>query len=338
MTRTCPSLSGWLLIVVSSCLLAACSSSPVQQAEEPAAAKPTAGKSTAAKPAGQTVKVPAQWGGGYYLDDGPHALVPSNLDGLPDAVPRIDPIHPPSLRPYTVMGQRFVPMTTMKPYRERGHASWYGRRFHGNSTAIGEVYDMYEMTAAHPTLPLPSYARVTNIENGRSVIVRVNDRGPFLRGRLIDLSYAAAHRLGYINAGSAEVEVELLTHDAITEMNREHEAQPTSVAQAPALASAGGGAEPGLTAVSPATVKDTPPTGQAAAYLQLGAFETPANAARLMARVREELSLLADQMHLLDQDGRYRLQIGPFASVTEARNTASRISMLLEVQPYLVMR
>jgi len=104
------------------------------------------------------------------------------------------------------MGQQFVPRTELKPYRERGHASWYGRRFHGNPTSIGEPYDMFAMTAAHPTLPIPSYVRVTNLSNGRTVVVRVNDRGPFLRRRLIDLSYAAAYKLGYVNAGSASVD------------------------------------------------------------------------------------------------------------------------------------
>lgn len=164
-------------------------------------------------------------GGGYYKDDGPGSTIPTNLDTIPDAVPRIEPLHKPALRPYTVMGQSFTPRTALTPYRERGHGSWYGKRFHGNPTSIGEPYDMYAMTAAHPTLPLPSYARVTNLNNGRTVIVRVNDRGPFLRGRIIDLSYAAAHRLGYINAGSALVEVESILPDEIRAMgNRPYSA------------------------------------------------------------------------------------------------------------------
>lgn len=305
----------WLLASLS-LLVGACSSPPVQP-------RATAPQPTAV-PAAPAVK-----GGGYYLDDGPHAVVPSDLDVLADAEPRIEPIYPPSLRPYTVMGQRFVPMTALHPYRERGHASWYGRRFHGNLTAIGEVYDMYKMTAAHPTLPLPSYARVTNVENGRSVIVRVNDRGPFLRGRLIDLSYAAAHRLGYINSGSAVVDVELLTPELIAAMNRERRERPAPLASSPPAV------EP--TPV-PLTLTGASVSGEAAAYLQLGAFETPANAARLMMRVREEFDLMIEQMHLLDDNGRYRLQIGPFPSIAEARNAAGRMVMLLEVQPYLVMR
>ena len=103
-----------------------------------------------------------------------------------------------------------MPATSLRPYHERGVASWYGRKFHGQKTSSGETYDMYAMTAAHPTLPLPSYARVTNVATGKSVVVRVNDRGPFLHDRVIDLSYAAAHRIGIAQKGSGEVEVEAI--------------------------------------------------------------------------------------------------------------------------------
>lgn len=273
-------------------------------------------------------------GGGYYKDDGPGAVVPTNLDQIPDAVPRIEPLHAPALRPYTVMGQRFVPMTELRPYRERGHASWYGRRFHGNPTAIGEPYDMHAMTAAHPTLPLPSYARVTNVANGRSVVVRVNDRGPFLRGRLIDLSYAAAHRLGYVNAGSALVEVEAITHEEIR-----HAATSGATPAAAAARPAHVVTDPGpATASLPGQLPSVPPEVGAAPYLQLGAFSTPANAEELLVRVRTELSAFSDRLHLLDDGGSFRLQLGPFASTDEARLEAARIGMLLDLQPFIVIR
>ena len=123
-------------------------------------------------------------------------------------MPRAEPLHRFANRPYTVLGRDYVPATSLRPYRERGVASWYGRKFHGQKTSTGEIYDMYAMTAAHPTLPLPSYARVTNPATGVSVVVRVNDRGPFLHGRVIDLSFAAAHKLGIAQRGSGEVEVE----------------------------------------------------------------------------------------------------------------------------------
>jgi len=151
---------------------------------------------------------PAPQRGGFYKDDGPGDKPPPNLDAIADAVPRSEPLHRVANLPYERFGRRYTPLTSLQPYRERGIASWYGRRYHGNKTSIGETYDMYAMTAAHPTLPLPSYARVTSVASGRSVVVRLNDRGPFLHGRVIDLSYAAAHRLGIVQAGSGMVEVE----------------------------------------------------------------------------------------------------------------------------------
>jgi len=146
--------------------------------------------------------------GGYYKDDGPGDKPPANLAQLPDAQPKAEPLHRYANRPYKVFGTDYAPLARVQPFRQRGVASWYGKRFHGQKTASGELYDMYAMTAAHPTLPIPSYVRVTHIGNGRSVVVRVNDRGPFHSARIIDLSYAAAYKLGYIQAGSAQVEVE----------------------------------------------------------------------------------------------------------------------------------
>jgi rare lipoprotein A len=148
--------------------------------------------------------------GGYYKDDGPHERPPANLDRVADAVPRTEPLHKYANRPYEALGKRFVPMTSLQPFKQRGMASWYGKRYHGQKTSSGEVYDMYAMTAAHPTLPIPSYARVTSVANGKSVVVRINDRGPFKSDRVIDLSYVAAHKLGYIQAGQARVEVEAI--------------------------------------------------------------------------------------------------------------------------------
>lgn len=143
--------------------------------------------------------------GGYYKDDGPGDKVPANV---PDAVPRVEPLHKYANRPYVAMGKQYVPMTSVQPFHQRGLASWYGKRYHGNKTSSGETYDMYAMSAAHPTLPIPSYARVTNVANGKSVVVRINDRGPFHSARIIDLSYAAAHKIGIVGAGQAQVEVE----------------------------------------------------------------------------------------------------------------------------------
>jgi rare lipoprotein A len=148
--------------------------------------------------------------GGYYKDDGPHERPPANLERVADAVPRSEPLHKFANRPYEALGRRYVPLTSVQRFRQSGLASWYGKRYHGQKTSSGETYDMYAMSAAHPTLPIPSYVRVTNLANGRSVVVRVNDRGPFKSERVIDLSYVAAYKLGFIQAGQARVEVEAI--------------------------------------------------------------------------------------------------------------------------------
>ena len=148
--------------------------------------------------------------GGYLKGDGPGGPPPVNLDKIADATPRAEPLNVGANTPYTALGRKYVPYTSLKAYRERGVATWYGRKFQGKRTASGERYDMYAMTGAHTILPIPSYARVTNLANGRSVVVRINDRGPFHSDRIIDLSYAAAYKLGYVGAGSARVEVEAI--------------------------------------------------------------------------------------------------------------------------------
>ncbi|HLR77410.1 MAG TPA: septal ring lytic transglycosylase RlpA family protein [Burkholderiaceae bacterium] len=153
-------------------------------------------------------------GGGYYKDDGPGTRQ-VNIHAIPDARPRIEPHAPANMRPYRVFGRQYIPITAERPFRQKGIASWYGRKFHGKKTANGEIYDMYAMTAAHPTLPLPSYARVTHAKSGKSVIVRINDRGPFHSSRIIDLSYVAAAKLDLIGPGSGPVIVEAITHDDI---------------------------------------------------------------------------------------------------------------------------
>jgi len=147
--------------------------------------------------------------------DGPPPNPPRGLDRLPDAVPRVEPIRTggPN-KPYEAFGQRYVPVTEDVPLRDRGGASWYGVKFHGRPTSSGEPFDMLAMTAAHRTMPIPSYARVRNPANGREIVVRVNDRGPFVASRVIDLSYAAAAKLDLLR-GVGMVEVLRLTHAEI---------------------------------------------------------------------------------------------------------------------------
>jgi rare lipoprotein A len=181
-------------VLVVGLLICGCASRPLQRAP-PAATAPTASMRPST--------------------DGPGANPPPNLQLTPDAQPRIEPLRVggPN-KPYEVQGQRYVPLAGDVAWTENGGASWYGRKFHGLPTANGEVYDMYAMTAAHKTLPLPSYARVSNPANGKAVIVRINDRGPFVAGRVIDLSYTAALKLGVLNS-VATVQVQRLTFDEI---------------------------------------------------------------------------------------------------------------------------
>lgn len=248
--------------------------------------------------------------GGYYQDDGPSAEPPANLADIPEAVPRAEPLSRSGNRPYTVNGRTYYPLATAEGYRERGIASWYGKKFHGRLTASGEVYDMHAMTAAHRTLPLPSYARVTNLENGRSVVVRVNDRGPFLHNRLIDLSYAAAAKLGILGTGTGLVEVEGIGGGMLP---------PASTT----IAARGGGLE--LIATAQASAAAPPPPRL---YVQAGAFVHQENAERLRARL-EQVAFHPVFIHSAEQvDGRrwWRVRIGPVASVEEADRLTERLA------------
>jgi rare lipoprotein A len=148
--------------------------------------------------------------GGYYQDDGPGDNPPPGLLDTPDAVVRYEPYAKFANKPYAVFGTTYTPLISDAPYLQRGIASWYGVKFHGQRTSSGEAYDMYKMTAAHPTLPIPSYARITNVANGKSVVVRINDRGPFHSDRAIDVSYTAALKLGLLGSGSNQVQIERL--------------------------------------------------------------------------------------------------------------------------------
>ena len=160
-------------------------------------------------------------GGGYYQDDGPPSgfFADSNYSHLPDAVPKYEKPHSGANKPYVIGGKRYVPVTGDRPMTERGTASWYGKKFHGRKTSTGEIYNMYAMTAAHKTMELPSYAKVTNLKNGKSVIVRVNDRGPFVDNRIIDLSYAAARQINLNGRGVGNVDLEVISDENGTPLN-----------------------------------------------------------------------------------------------------------------------
>lgn len=292
-----------------SLLLTACGSQPERPSSNTSPSSPTI-TTTPTSPSGASPRA-----GGYYKDDGPASEIPENLDQTPDAIPRWEPLHKPALRPYEVFGKRYVPNTSIRPYKARGLASWYGKKFHGQKTSIGERYDMFAMTAAHPTLALPSYARVTNLNNGRSVVVRVIDRGPFHAGRIIDLSYTAAHKLDIIRNGSAQVEVEAIVPDSSS----------TSYAQL---------APPAVPA-SPPTVENVLPRG---IYLQLGAFSNADNADNLKRHLTGELDWVREEMHIVRAGGLHRLQLGPYSSRPAADNVAERIRNALGFKPGIVVR
>ena len=178
----------YLILFCTMCLVACGGKRTVK----PAPAPPTSTSKPATVSTSPPVEASSTKPGGYYLDDGPGANPPQDIDSIPNAVPKKELLLDRSNKPYKALGALYTPMTRYQPYKAGGVASWYGKRYHGRKTSSGEVYDMYGMSAAHPTLPLPSYVKVTNPANGRFVVVRVNDRGPFKHNRIIDLSYAAA--------------------------------------------------------------------------------------------------------------------------------------------------
>lgn len=148
--------------------------------------------------------------GRYDIDDDVAPDTPISVDHIEDANPKYEPYSTGGNKDYTVLGQSYKVLRNVNGFKQKGKASWYGKKFHGHKTSNGEVYDMYSMTAAHKTLPIPSYVKVTNLDNHKTTIVRINDRGPFHSGRIIDLSYAAAYKLGVIQTGTANVEIEAI--------------------------------------------------------------------------------------------------------------------------------
>ncbi|HEY0634471.1 MAG TPA: septal ring lytic transglycosylase RlpA family protein [Gammaproteobacteria bacterium] len=239
-------------------------------------------------------------------DSGPRR--PVDTSRAPEPVPRVEPRskygNPAS---YEVNGRQYHVLASSSGYVERGIASWYGTKFHGRRTSSGETYDMYAMSAAHKTLPIPCYARVTNLENGRSVVVRVNDRGPFHDNRLIDLSYAAANRLGINAKGTGLVEVRTVT-------SAEEATAQTQAANAPTA-----GGTPRL-------------------YLQVGAFVSRSNADQLRSRLTSHQIPSASVQQASRPEGPiYRVRIGPLSDTDEADALASRITALGHDTPQVVI-
>ena len=236
--------------------------------------------------------------GAYYLDDGPEEVIPENLSSIPNAIPKKEPLNKFSNRPYKVFGKTYYPMTSLKPYTATGYATWYGKKYHGNKTSIGEVYDMYKMTAAHKTLPLPCYVKVTNLKNDKTVIVRVNDRGPFVKDRIIDLSYAAANRLEIIEKGSELVKVELIDLDKkvkVSEINKQ-------------------------------------------IYIQAGLFSDEKNANNLIKKIKKLGTVKNKNIKKIKNEDQFQVLIGPFANNQKAKNKKDELSNNFFINGFIVKR
>lgn len=253
----------------------------------------------------------------YYSDDGPPESIPDNLASVPSAVPRDEPFHRFANRPYTVFGRTYVPVVNKDPYRQRGTASWYGKKFHGQKTASGEIYDMFAMTAAHPTFPIPSYARVTNLKTGQWVVVRINDRGPFHANRVIDLSYAAALRIGIAGPGSATVEVERVFESP--------EPDPAVTQTLPPAVQ--------IAVETPVVVEES-----AGLWLQLAAFSSRDGAESFREKVVRELSWLHEPVQVSPRDGLHRVRLGPYRNREEALAIADKVRQTLGFVPSLTHR
>ncbi|VTU39177.1 RlpA-like protein precursor [Variovorax sp. PBL-H6] len=316
-------------------------------------------------------------GGSGIGRDGPDANPPSSLGQVPDAEPRVEAIRGGGTsKPYVVLGRSYAPITDDRPWRETGLASWYGRKFHAQSTASGEPYDMYAMTAAHKTLPLPSYVRVRNPANGREVIVRVNDRGPFHDDRIIDLSYTAAYKLDLLR-GVAPVEIERITNADIragtwrrgdTALAQAVPAPaPGAPGSAPTTASAADALAVPIALTSPVVARPRaevreldalpplPETWSEAApapgrseslpiapnsgfWVQLGAFSQRDGVERFQQQVAHSLPALAGALNVFAERGTYRLQAGPYASRDQALEMAEQVRNGMQLAPMIVER
>ena len=306
-----PVYSGVLLLIIT---FQGCGTTPKKSASQTKSIAETSAKS-----------------GGYYLDDGPGANPPPNLDAIADAIPRNEPLHRGANKPYVVFGKTYVPNVAADAFKQQGIASWYGRKFHGQKTSTGEIYDMYAMTAAHPTLPLPSYVRVTNPANHKSVVVRVNDRGPFHPDRIIDLSFAAANRLDIARRGSGKVIVERVFADANGRASEVAVAATATATMTPAPIS------PPIASSAPSSIAAaTPITADSGElFIQLGAFSSMENAEIFRARMSRELDWHREPILLSQKDGLFRVRLGPYKTRIEAETIQAQVKTSHDFLPVI---
>ena len=245
-------------------------------------------------------------------DSAPHPSQVPDIASIPDAVPRQEPLSRYGNMPsYEVFGKTYYTKASAEGYVERGLASWYGTKFHGRRTSSGEPYDMYAMTAAHKTLPLPTYAEVTNLENGRKVIVRINDRGPFVGDRIIDLSYTAAVKLGIKERGTGMVEVRAITPGGASPSTPRQPSETQTQAQP-----------------QPQQVAQTSPV-DSGVYLQVGAFSTMSRAQEVKTTLQLQISdSVRIQPVSRPQGDVYRVRIGPLASVEQSDALSDKLKSM----------
>lgn len=285
--------TNFLMLLILCLLVAACSGNKAK----PGAAKPATG--------------PYNPNDGRYAHDkdfGPDEDV--DLSHIPDAVPRYETrTRAGNKNPYTVLGKTYHLIEDETSYKERGYASWYGKKFNGYNTSNGERYDMYAMTGAHKTLPIPSYVRVTNLDNGKSVVVRINDRGPFHQGRIIDLSYAAAQRIGIHKAGTGRVEVEI--------------AVPGDAAPIPRRADN----------TAPKQVESALPAGT---FLQVGAFGHKDAAQQFAASIGTKLTYPVAISSATQPKQVHRVRVGPFKDAKSLQDARDQLAKIKIFQAHVV--
>lgn len=322
----------WLILLTS--LLAACNSSmpPRQTSSSQPSATPTVSRPAPIE------RTPSVVPPSTSQPNGPRVI---NIDPKPESdgspiegidpntplettvTPRLDPIVKSTTKPYIVNGETISPMSAITtPFVQTGHASWYGRKFHGRKTASGEVYDMYKLTGAHRTLPIPSYVRVTNLNNRKSVTIRVNDRGPFGRPRIIDLSYAAAKQLDIIQHGSAQVEIELI--------------DPSQPSDKVAVVS--NGTQPASPAIAPPAAGPLTSLETGGTYVQVGAFGQEVNADKLQQRI---LNTLPETQSLLNKvyNGKlFQVVLGPYPDHALAAQAANQMRNQLQLPSVIFSR
>jgi rare lipoprotein A len=339
-------------ILLLTSLLAACSSSmPPRQSSpsQPPASRPTPEQRPAAKPQPATPSAPTTMGPRIINIDPKPEFEGNATDGIDPNIPlettvtpRLDPIVKSTTKPYIVNGETISPMTAITaPFSQTGHASWYGKKFHGRKTASGEVYDMFKLSAAHKTLPLPSYARVTNLSNGKSVTVRVNDRGPFGRPRIIDLSYAAAKQLDIIQHGSSQVEVSLI--DTTQPVSAALPATSETVQVTREIVN--------RESVPPVAAVTTPPANAPTTasinasgldangiYIQVGAFGQEENADRLQKRIANSIPETQTLLNKVYNGKLFQVVLGPYPDHALAAQAASQMRDQLQLPALIFSR